>query len=264
VLDGRTLRCATHHAFDVAREGYVSLLAGSGSVSTGDTPQMVRARRDFLGTGHYSLIADAVVQAVGHVDAEVPGVFLDAGGGTGEYLRALLDAFPTRYGIVLDGSKHAARSAARAHPRMAAVVADVWKRLPLRDVSCALVTSIFAPRNAEEFARVLGPGGALVVVVPGGDHLHEISRTLGMLAIDPEKRERLDTKLGTVFRLEAEKNVRYTAELTREEAVLAALMGPTAAHASLAQIEGRATALPAVISTTVSAEVLTYRRATAT
>ncbi|MGH3409425.1 MAG: putative RNA methyltransferase, partial [Streptosporangiaceae bacterium] len=49
---GRTLRCRNGHAFDVARQGYVSLLA-SGLTPVGDTAAMVQARIDFLAAGHY-------------------------------------------------------------------------------------------------------------------------------------------------------------------------------------------------------------------
>ena len=52
-----TLRCDAKHSFDVSRDGVVNLLAkrggGSRRVATGDSPQMLQARRRFLGAGHY-------------------------------------------------------------------------------------------------------------------------------------------------------------------------------------------------------------------
>ena len=42
------LRCPRGHSFDVARQGYVSLLAAGAEVGAGDTPQMVDARAAFL------------------------------------------------------------------------------------------------------------------------------------------------------------------------------------------------------------------------
>ena len=56
-----SLRCAAGHASDVAKEGHVNLLLrrakGGGDSSlkklaTGDTNEMVAARRAFLGAGH--------------------------------------------------------------------------------------------------------------------------------------------------------------------------------------------------------------------
>ena len=45
--EGRALRCAAGHAFDVARQGYVSLLAGDARAGTADTPGMVASREAF-------------------------------------------------------------------------------------------------------------------------------------------------------------------------------------------------------------------------
>ena len=106
----RALSCSNGHRFDIAREGYVSLLGGAGPVSTADTPHMVRARRDLLASGALAWVTDAVVRAAtSSVSPNGPGVLIDAGGGTGEYLAAVLDALPGRFGVVVDASKHAAR-----------------------------------------------------------------------------------------------------------------------------------------------------------
>ncbi|WP_206060645.1 putative RNA methyltransferase [Nonomuraea basaltis] len=63
-LDERTLRCAGGHAFDVARQGYVSLLVGSRPPGTADSAAMVAARAEFLDAGHYAPLAEAVAEAV--------------------------------------------------------------------------------------------------------------------------------------------------------------------------------------------------------
>jgi 23S rRNA (guanine745-N1)-methyltransferase len=66
--------------------------------------------------------------------------------------------------VAVDASKYAARRAARAHPRLGAVVDDTWREVPVRSRAIALAACIFAPRNGPEIARVLAPGGELVVV----------------------------------------------------------------------------------------------------
>ncbi|MEU6792506.1 putative RNA methyltransferase [Nonomuraea wenchangensis] len=63
-LDERALRCAGGHAFDVARQGYVSLLVGSRPPGTADSAEMVAARAAFLDAGHYAPLAAAVAEAV--------------------------------------------------------------------------------------------------------------------------------------------------------------------------------------------------------
>ncbi|MGN9837782.1 putative RNA methyltransferase [Nonomuraea sp. H19] len=63
-LDEHALRCANGHAFDVAKQGYVSLLVGSRPPGTADSAAMVAARADFLTAGHYAPLADAVAETV--------------------------------------------------------------------------------------------------------------------------------------------------------------------------------------------------------
>lgn len=70
---GATLRCgANYHSFDVAREGHVNLIAATRTTSggkgharksraaSGDTADMLRARRRFLRSGHYREVSDHV------------------------------------------------------------------------------------------------------------------------------------------------------------------------------------------------------------
>ena len=51
-------------------------------------------------------------------------------------------------------------------------------RLPLPDGSVDLLTNVFSPLAAEEFARVLRPGGAFLYVVPAPEHLWEMKQVL--------------------------------------------------------------------------------------
>src|SRR5690606_26986989 len=107
----------------------------------------------------------------------------------GYYARAVLAAHPHLRGVCLDVSAPALRRAARAHERLAAVGADVWRPLPLRDGAAACVLSVFGPRNVPEIIRVLAPGGRLVVVTPTAQHLGELAGPLGMIGVDPHKDE---------------------------------------------------------------------------
>ncbi len=59
---GRTLRCASGHSFDVARQGYVSLDTGR-RAHPGDTAEMIAARAELLGAGHYAFVTDAIVDS---------------------------------------------------------------------------------------------------------------------------------------------------------------------------------------------------------
>ena len=62
-----SLRCAAGHALDVAKEGHVNLLAAKGGGRkrvTGDTNEMVQARRRFLDAEHYADAAETIAEGV--------------------------------------------------------------------------------------------------------------------------------------------------------------------------------------------------------
>ena len=90
----------------------------------------------------------------------------------------------------------ACRRAARAHPRLAVVTADAWAALPVADACVDVVLSVFSPRNAEEFARVLRPGGCVITVTPGPDHLIELRSAFGLLGVEDGKERRLSDAFG--------------------------------------------------------------------
>jgi 23S rRNA (guanine745-N1)-methyltransferase len=260
-LSGRVLGCASGHRFDVARQGYVSLLAGDARTGTADTASMVAAREELLTSGEYAPLTDevvrAVVDAVGRVPDGVSGCVVDAGGGTGHHLAAVLDRCTDRVGICCDLSRYAARRAARAHPRMGAVVADVWRGLPVRDGTAAAVVDVFAPRNPAEFHRVLGPAGVLVVATPQPDHLGEIVRRLGLLSVDEEKPRRLRAGLGELFSRQDAASCRWRMRLSRGQVLALARMGPSAWHTT--DVEERLDGLAEPVEVTGAVDVATYR-----
>lgn len=254
-----TLVCDAGHAFDIARQGYVNLLPGGAQTGTADTPAMVSARAGFLARGYLSALDEALVDAVSRVAANVRGRVIDTGAGTGEHLSAVLDRLPGRIGLALDLSKHAAQRAARAHARIGSVVCDAWGTLPVRSGVAAVVTSIFAPRNGAEFARVLAPGGALVVVTPNPQHLAELVSALGMVSVDPLKEERLEASLGGHFRRAGAIPVERGLLLRREDALAAAMMGPSAHHLGVTEAEERLSALEDPFATALSVTVSTWK-----
>lgn len=233
---GSRLLCEEGHAFDVARHGYVSLLAGSGSAGTADTAAMVAERAAFLGAGHYAGIADLVAELAAEVtEAPEDTCVLDLGAGTGYYLARVLDAVD-RPGIALDISKHAARLAAKAHPRIGAVVADAWAGLPVRGRAASVVLNVFAPRNPREMRRVLHSGGRAVVVVPEPDHLRELIAEHGLMAVDDRKPERLREQFADRFQVESEHLWSSTLNLSAAEVSQIIGMGPNAWHERAGQV----------------------------
>ena len=261
--EGGALRCEQGHSFDLAREGYVNLLPGGAHTGTADTPAMVAAREAFLAAGHYNRLAEAVAGAaagaVAAAGASGPQVVIEVGAGTGFYLAAALDRLPAATGLALDISKHATRRAARAHPRMGAVVCDAWGVLPVRSGLASAVLSVFAPRNAAEFARVLAPGGAVIVAAPTPRHLAEIVGPLGLISVDADKDERLEAALGERFSRGSEELVESPLELTHEDVAALVGMGPSARHVTPEDLAERVAALPDPMATTLSVTVSAWR-----
>lgn len=250
------LRCPSGHSFDLARQGYVNLLTG-GTAGTADTADMVAARADFLAAGHYAALT-------GHLAARAAelapgGPVLDTGAGTGHYLAAVLDARPGSAGLALDVSKYAARRAARAHPRAVAAVADVWRRLPARTGAMAVVLNVFAPRNAGEFARVLAPGGVLLVATPTPAHLGELVAAAGMLDVDARKDERLSASLSGWFEPVERQEVTAVLRLGRGAAELAVRMGPSGHHLAPERVRAALAELPEPVTATASVAVSAWR-----
>lgn len=232
---GMRLACEEGHSFDVARPGFVSLLTGAGAAGTADTPAMVAERAAFLGAGHYDGIADLVAELAATVETSEQTCVLDLGAGTGYYLSRVLEAVD-QPGIALDISKHAARLAARAHPRIGAVVADAWAGLPVRGRAASVVLNIFAPRNPREMRRVLRPGGRAVVVVPEPGHLRELIEEYGLMAVDDRKPERLREQFADRFAVESEHPYATTLALSAAEVSQVIGMGPNAWHARAEQV----------------------------
>lgn len=248
------LRCAAGHSFDLARQGYLNTLTGHQGAGTADSPAMVAARDEFLRGGHFEPIADALTRAL----PDPLGWFVDAGAGTGWYATRVLAARPRARGLAVDISKHAARRAARAHPRLSAAVADTWRRLPVRDGAADAVLDVFAPRNPDEFARVLRPGGTLVVVSPTARHLEQLRAPLGLIGIDPDKDRRTAAKLEPLFTVIGRARIEYDRPLDHTAVAELVGMGPSARHLGPGELAERIARLPARPSVTTSVDVICY------
>lgn len=164
-------RCEAGHSFDRAKSGYVNLLTPDkmNSKEPGDGKEMVSSRKDFLLKGYYEPLSDKLAElAKKYVSSETP-VYLDAGCGTGYYMRSVKNALEAKsFGI--DISKYAVNASAKEDKTSDFGVASVYD-LPLPDESVDLITNVFSPMAASEYQRVLKKGGHLLYVVPAPRHL---------------------------------------------------------------------------------------------
>ena len=172
-------RCPAGHSFDIARQGYVHLLPvqNKRSRDPGDSREMVGARARFLEAGFYQPLATAVARAaLEGLPADAAVSLLDAGCGEGYYLRHVAAALGPRQSLALLGldiSKWAALAAARTDPRPTWVVASNAS-LPVPAQSMDRVLCLFGFPVYREFARVLKPGGEVLLADPGPEHLREM------------------------------------------------------------------------------------------
>lgn len=177
-------RCAEGHTFDRAKAGYVNLLLSQHkkSKNPGDSDEMVKARQDFLNAGYYAPMAEAVARQVRHVQhvqqqTSSPQYMLDMGCGEGYYLSQVLSqlkADDLEAGELhlsgVDIAKNAVHRAAKRKLGAQLAVASVFQ-LPFVAAQFDIALSIFSPLDPEETLRVLKPGGYLIMVGPGPEHL---------------------------------------------------------------------------------------------
>ena len=173
--------CVKGHSFDIARSGYVNLLLSKhvGKTVHVDNKLMVNARREFLEKGYYAPLMDALCDKA---EEFFKGrVLLDAGCGEGYYTTAIYERFEksdiaaVMFGI--DISKAAAEAAAKRKNSITFAAASVF-HMPVADLSCDMLVTMFAPYCGEEYLRVLKKGGIMIMAIPSEDHLWELKQAI--------------------------------------------------------------------------------------
>lgn len=184
--EGGVYSCRNRHSFDVSAQGYVNLLPTSKVKSnSGDSAEMMAARSRFLNKGYYSCLKDALAQTAADIilqsKTDESPLIIDAGCGEGYYTAAVAE-YLKENGISarvagIDISKRGVKEAAKRDKSVAFAVAGIFD-MPFETAKATLVMSLFAPLCESEFRRVLVPGGMLVVVAPGRDHLFGLKKTV--------------------------------------------------------------------------------------
>ncbi len=270
-LDGAPLqrhaaawRCAAGHSFDIASQGYTHLLPvqNKRSRDPGDSKEMVAARRRFLEARHYQPIAAAASRAV--LTGLPPGATtacLDAGCGEGYYLRQLAAAAGAegRHLAILglDISKWAVLAAAKQDRRPNWIVGSN-ANLPVLPGTLDRVLCMFGFPVYPEFARVLKPGGQLIQIDSGPEHLREL-REIIYPSLKADRGAALDAPDG--FTLLASETLRYPLEINGQETI-ADLLAMTP-HLYRASADGRARAAALnELQVTVEVRLTTFQRDT--
>lgn len=236
-------RCPAGHSFDIAKQGYVNLLPVQNKRSNdpGDSKAMVAARQRFLNAGYYQPIADAINHAaLNDAPESMPLSCLDAGCGEGYYLRQLAQAASDAALLELIGldiSKWAVMAAAkqnRQQDQPATWVVGSNANLPVQSASLDRLLCMFGFPVMSEFARVLKPGGVLLQVEAGSNHLRELREVI-YPTLKPERNGEPTVAEG--FTAQAAETVSYSLTLNGKEAI-ADLLAMTP-HLYRASAEGR-------------------------
>lgn len=209
-------RCSRGHSFDIAKQGYLNLLPvqKKRSKDPGDSKEMIAARRDFLNSGFYQPLAKSISAEVLRyaeqraISSDNPLNVLDAGCGEGYYLRQLVANANADYLSIagFDISKWAVLAAAKqGMPDTLPLVMDSTQpertkntvrwfvasnaQIPIADASIDVLLCVFGFPVYAEFLRVLKPGGVLLMVDPGPQHLREL-RDIIYPDVKPNKPEK--------------------------------------------------------------------------
>lgn len=212
---GKACRCAQGHSFDLAKEGYVNLLLSHQrkSKNPGDDTGMIQARRRFFDSGAFDPLTELIIQTVPASAQRI----LDCGCGEGHFLGVLSETLTGRF-FGMDVSKPAIQCAAKRYKKANWIIANAMRSIPFTDQSLNVILSILAPRNPEEFARILNPDGTLILGVPGPNHLIELRSRLAASAADyEEKSDEAAAKCVPHFVEQERKMLVYERRLSRNQ-----------------------------------------------
>lgn len=175
--DGNCYRCESRHCFDIAKEGYVNLLAGNHKAgeSIGDNKDMALSRKKFLEKGYFSPLADKITELIAEYGKSRPTV-CDICCGEGWYSNEIMKKIPCNM-LCFDLSKEMVRLAAKRKNGATFFVANLAS-IPLADKSVDVGFHLFAPFHDKEFSRILKDNGIIITAVAGENHLFEIKEIL--------------------------------------------------------------------------------------
>ncbi|MCK4840492.1 MAG: 23S rRNA (guanine(745)-N(1))-methyltransferase [Methylococcales bacterium] len=177
-LPSKGYYCKNKHHFDLAKEGYLNLLAvqHKKTKEPGDSRAMMRSRRNFLEAGFYQHVAEAIAHMIDKHRDKTPMSILDMGCGEGYYSRQIEKLCKNPENLDLHGidiAKNAILAAAKKQANAKFIVASN-KRPPYSDHYFDLILRVYAPSDDSEIARLLKHNGLLLTVTPGPRHLWQL------------------------------------------------------------------------------------------
>jgi 23S rRNA (guanine745-N1)-methyltransferase len=250
----KSYRCAKGHSFDLAKEGYLSLLQGrQKGEGRGDSKAMILARDRVHRAGVFA----PLVAALTALKFETPpSRVLEIGCGEGFFLSHVIRTHQGATSYGLDLSVDAVKLAAKTLKQSLILRADLLQPLPFADDSLDLVQSIFAPRPLAEIRRVLRPGGQALFVYPQPDHWHELRAFVPLAGIGEDKLIASDL---TGFAPASSREVQEQRDLSHAQLVDLVEMSPSI-HRLTREGASWQTRLPAQLTATLSVRVALFTK----
>ncbi len=176
------LVCEKGHVFDIARQGYINLLPvqHKRTKQPGDSKEMVLARSRFLNSGLYEPVANKLAKIIfTYLADDKESCLLDAGCGEGYYLDYVFNYLKDKNDcsdlsfIGLDISKAAIAESAKRNKQITWIV-GTNRQPPIGVASVEIILCVFGFQSFEGFSKILKPGGKVILVEPGPEHLKEL------------------------------------------------------------------------------------------
>jgi 23S rRNA (guanine745-N1)-methyltransferase len=142
----------------------------------GDDKMMALSRRNFLDKGFYDILLTNIISLLKEYLPQSP-VILDAGCGDCFYTEKISKALSPCKTFGIDLSKDALIIGNKRSRDLTLCVSST-SCLPVKNESCDVVLSIFAPFCISEIQRVLKKDGVFLKVIPLEDHLWELKAAI--------------------------------------------------------------------------------------
>ncbi len=214
----KTYICKNGHSFDIAKKGYVNLLVSQSTKQHGDDKTMMSARAGFLNRGFYDALSRKICECVSEYTASNARI-LDAGCGECKYTAEILEHLKREEKsadvIGIDISKEALAFAKRRTRELHLAVASTAD-MPVENGTVDALVNIFAPFSAQEFSRVLKPGGVIIRAYPLARHLWELKELIYDVPYENPETDMEENGFEVIARHE----VKYKMELSSNEEVM--------------------------------------------
>jgi len=212
----RTYKCESNHCYDIAKEGYVNLILANQKHSSdpGDNDDSLKCRDSFLNDGYYQPLADKLSEIINRIIKD-DDVFLDAGCGTGYYLKHIIERNNKKVNYyATDIAKKGVAMTAKKCKDATCFVGNVF-HLPFADETLDFLMSVFTPYSSDEFYRVVKKGGYVLAVNSGRMHLFDLKN---IVYDNPYENQETEYVLPG-FELVEKCNVNYMMHLKNNEVI---------------------------------------------